>query len=222
MRKPLAMKRANWTPGRGDPRTYHAHGPRRRLKLPTLRPRILAGDPRALWRATERSKKLRHIGLDLHVASLARLRYEDVESLLFGAEGAGVPHTRGGGSCRRGERRGEIAITRYVDGDGTLPKRRPGLKIGKVYRLKHRQPITFRVRLFYPLSTVVEVAVPPYSNGRRKVCTVGWLCWAAAQAYDWAYRRWKQTGVWGHGMDDLYLEGLVIYDGGVVEPMIGS
>lgn len=94
------------------------------------------------------------------------------------------------------------------------------------------QPRQLRVRLTYPLTTGVELLVRPMkivdtlatgkviSTGKRM--TLGYLAWAIAMEYRRIYIDWKQYGVWGHGIEDLYLERVKIKKGGRAEVFVGS
>lgn len=96
--------------------------------------------------------------------------------------------------------------------------------------------INGKAYITYPLSTIVEIEI-------KDVETIGELLWLIAKAYkeiykeeDEAYKQQKEEpsnlinrqksngkyGVWGHFLEELYFEGIDIYDNGTIDIQIGS
>ena len=221
------MKLINWMPGRGSPYSYGANGVI--YTSPKITWKILPGKlcngksgkahKHALPGGGARGKPIRSIDLDLHLRTLAGVKPEVAETLVVGAETARGPY----------KRRSSIAFVRWLDGDGrsSPPKRRR--KYGRMTRMLPASPRTFKAVLDYLFQKAVVVTIPPFqrrfkSGGRaRQQQTVGHIASMIARSYAEVYRtKWREVGVWGHGFNDLTLEGLNIYEGGWIEPLVGS
>lgn len=92
------------------------------------------------------------------------------------------------------------------------------------------EELSGKFNITYPLEVVVEGSV-------EKVSTIGELLWKVAQMYDKIYKEEEETtsvevghrnqtngkyGIWGHDIGDLVFEGVVVYDNGTIEFLIGS
>lgn len=87
--------------------------------------------------------------------------------------------------------------------------------------------------LHYPLTSVARVTIRPYTKkwsrtraGRTttraaREMTVGYVLWQLARAYQQIYRERRKYGVWGHGIGDLWFEGMQVA-GGIGRVQIGS
>ena len=89
------------------------------------------------------------------------------------------------------------------------------------------QPIT--VWLTYPFRHKVKATIYPWvrhfknSGSERCMDYVGYLVWQIAIVYAEIYKNHVESvGVWGHGFSDLFLEGMNIKEGNIIELLIGS
>lgn len=68
----------------------------------------------------------------------------------------------------------------------------------------------------YPLSTPFEFKI-------SSIMSVGELLWEVSNKYKEVYNEPNNKyGIWGHGIGDLFIEGVVIKDGGIIELQMGS
>jgi hypothetical protein len=83
----------------------------------------------------------------------------------------------------------------------------------------------------YPLETAVQLSIDPMTRavqiGRhpervKKELPLGYFLWVVAQEYLRIYEEAEKYGIWGHALSDLGFEGVVIYEGGFAEILIGS
>ena len=78
-------------------------------------------------------------------------------------------------------------------------------------------PLT--IALTYPLEKPYVVNLGGGEGGR--FLWLGTVLWHVAKGYEEVYKDPEKYGVWGHGLSDLYLEGLII-DGDKAEILVGS
>lgn len=83
----------------------------------------------------------------------------------------------------------------------------------------------------YPLRTAVRLAVDPLTItvkiGKQpervaQEMRLGYFLWVVAQEYLRIYEEAEKYEIWGHALSDLGFEGIVIYEGGFAELLIGS
>lgn len=85
----------------------------------------------------------------------------------------------------------------------------------------------------YPFNKIIKATIYPlvrtfdkdeHSGSKRIILDyIGYLMWQISRVYADIYKNhWESVGVWGHGFDDLYLEGLEICNGNEIGLMIGS
>ena len=223
MSKSNLFKIINWMPGRGNPYLYQTHGSRDTYPPVSWK---IAGElcnqkkgkaHRHAQNEALHGKPIRTLDLDLHLRTLSALKPEVVARLVAGVEPRG----------RRDGRASGIAFVSYLDGDGRPRKRfkRVGASRFKAIPPKAQ---TFRAFLDYPFQKGVIVTITPFKrrwrrDGTRSEQSVGHIVSHIARAYAEVYRTaWREVRVWGHGFNDLHLEGLEIYGGGWVAPLVGS
>jgi hypothetical protein len=94
------------------------------------------------------------------------------------------------------------------------------------------EPRVFSVVIDYPLKTAVRLVVPLMTrkfvwrdekeNDQRTETSPGYLLWVIAREYQRVYREHEKYGVWGHGIGDLWFEGMEVAEDGVVGLWMGS
>jgi len=93
------------------------------------------------------------------------------------------------------------------------------------------QPRSIETTLSYPFMRSVKLTIQPYeieftrgeeSWKRSNIMTAGYFLWTIARTYRDIYARHEHFGVWGHALDDLYFEGVVIDSDGIAEVLLGS
>lgn len=85
---------------------------------------------------------------------------------------------------------------------------------------------TYRAIIDYPIKKRVAIGIAPLAHADPESdyrwVSIGYLLWAIARVYrDEIYANWEKYGVWGHGIGDLWFEGIEI-DGEQVSLTIGS
>jgi len=149
----------------------------------------------------------RNISLDLKLIDVLRFGPHAADALISGATKVAV---RVNGKPRRA-----TSSVRYME------------KVVTGSYGRHRSPdaLAMRANIDYPLNQAVGVEVQPYDLARRSpyyCMTVGWLVWSLARAYEKIYEEPDYYGVWGHGLEDLFFEYLVVNGNEVRELGIGS
>jgi hypothetical protein len=91
---------------------------------------------------------------------------------------------------------------------------------GELCHLLEARPL--RITLTYPMEKpyVVSIGGETGETGERSLW-LGGVLWHVAKGYEEVYKDPEKYGVWGHGLSDLYLEGLII-DGDTAELLVGS
>jgi len=83
----------------------------------------------------------------------------------------------------------------------------------------------------YPLDTAVQLSIEPMTvtvkRGRHpedvsSQMRLGYFLWVVAQEYIRIYEEAEKYGIWGHALSDLGFEGIVVFEGGLAEILIGS
>lgn len=83
----------------------------------------------------------------------------------------------------------------------------------------------------YPLETAVQLSIEPMTitvkRGKHperveQEMRLGYFLWVVAQEYLRIYEEAEKYGIWGHALSDLGFEGIVVYEGGFAELLIGS
>lgn len=86
-------------------------------------------------------------------------------------------------------------------------------------------------RISYPLSRAVDVTIRPYTKKTASEegdgetwprMTFAYVAWVIAKEYERIYAAHEHYGVWGHALDDLWLEGLHIAADGTATLAVGS
>lgn len=154
------------------------------------------------------SPPTRDIYVDLKVIDVLRFGPHAADALISGA--AKVPVTMNGKPPRR------VASTvKYMEQVVT----------GSYGRHISPDALVMRANLDYPLSTAVGVEIQPYDVAWRSpyyCMSIGWLLWSLARAYEKIYEKPDHYGVWGHGLEDLFFEYLIVNGKEVRELGIGS
>jgi len=84
------------------------------------------------------------------------------------------------------------------------------------------EPTPITITLDYPLSRAVTITIKPYELHGHKYMDLGYVLWQVAKQYQRIYKQHKRYGVWGHMLDDLWFERLMIKKNGQAELFIGS
>lgn len=91
------------------------------------------------------------------------------------------------------------------------------------------EPKALMIPIMYPLGKGVNLTIKPYqrvwkmdSKEPRPDMTLGYILWCCAKEYERIYSEWKKYSVWGHSMDDLFFEGLILEGDGKANLMMGS
>jgi len=92
-------------------------------------------------------------------------------------------------------------------------------------------PRPVSVDIVYPLSVGVRLKLRPFTvveewgDGTRseeKRMSVGYVLWSAAREYERIYLDWAKYKVWGHGLEDLVFERLLVRPRGRLDLWVGS
>ena len=77
--------------------------------------------------------------------------------------------------------------------------------------------------LTYSLDYAVEVEICPLKlNNKNYGYPVGYFAWQISKIYAIIFKYyWKEAGVWGHGLVDLYLESIELFKNNKVSLLIG-
>jgi hypothetical protein len=81
--------------------------------------------------------------------------------------------------------------------------------------------ITF---ITYPVQYLIETKIFPLkSNNYNAGFPLGYYSWQISKIYAEIFKNhWLEAGVWGHGLEDLYLESIELYKNNIVQISIGS
>jgi hypothetical protein len=88
------------------------------------------------------------------------------------------------------------------------------------------KPRALTVEIDYPLREAVRFTVEPetcmFGGRKESFMNFGVFLWKVAQKYKEIYRAPKKHGVWGHCMEDLVFEAIIVKKDGTVELSVGS